>query len=86
MDKQLLRNAVKTLIKYYKGGTINERGIFLCFLEGLTDIHNQQYYFLGDLQALADVINEREATFLVDEIAKYDYQSAQVLDVLVMKD
>ncbi|MFY0762141.1 hypothetical protein AB1K32_25405 [Metabacillus dongyingensis] len=55
-------------------------------MDGLTDIHNQQDYILRDLQALADVINERGATFLVDEIAKVDFRSAQQLDVLCFKD
>ncbi|KQU25968.1 hypothetical protein ASG61_16730 [Bacillus sp. Leaf75] len=80
MNKELMTNAVETLIKYKTAETESERNIFYKFLEGMCDTESD-YYILGHLELLADVLKEKECAFLVDYIAKYDYKAAQQLDV-----
>lgn len=41
---------------------------------------------VNHLQVIADVLLENNATHLIEEIAKRDYQVAQILDVLVIED
>lgn len=80
MNKELMINAVETLLKYKTAETQSERTIFYKFLEGMCDTESD-YYILGHLELLADVLKEKECAFLVDYIARYDYKSAQQLDV-----
>lgn len=39
-----------------------------------------------DLQVLADTLRESNCDWLIDEIAKKDVATAQMLDVLIMED
>lgn len=39
-----------------------------------------------DLQLLADVLRESNCEWLIEEIAKRDFTSAQILDVLIVED
>ncbi|MFP8643351.1 hypothetical protein ACLHWY_17635 [Priestia aryabhattai] len=80
MNKELMTNAVETLVKYLKKATDEEQKIFYRFLEGMCDTESN-YYILGHLELLAEVLEEKECAFLVDFIAKYDYKAAQTLDV-----
>jgi hypothetical protein len=77
-----MKTAVEVLGKYFKGRTITEREIFLTFLESFADTQSK-YYCMDKLHMLAEVINELEAYYLVDEIAKYDYKASMVLDELL---
>ncbi|MET3658593.1 hypothetical protein [Sporosarcina psychrophila] len=38
------------------------------------------------LHTLADVLRENDAVHLIEEIAKKDYQMAQVLEIMVRED
>lgn len=83
MNKELMKNAVESLVKYKKAETESERNIFYKFLEGMCEAGNT-YYILGHLELLAEVLEEKECAFLIDYIARYDYHSAQILDVLML--
>lgn len=82
MSKENMKTVVEILVKYFEGKTETERGIFLTFLEGIADTGGQ-YYCMDKLHILADVIREQEAYFLLDELQKYDFKAAQVLDVML---
>lgn len=84
MNKELMNNAVTTLTNHLNAGTEHNDIIFHKFLEAMCDTESQ-YYILGHLELLGDVLKERNCESLIDFIAKYDYRSAQQLDVLVMK-
>jgi hypothetical protein len=79
MQKQNLSNAVSTLIKHHKNPDLPERQDFYLILEACCD-RTSPYYLLNDIETLAEVIRERNATFLVEQIAKYDAIAAQNLD------
>lgn len=79
MNKELMTNAVETLIKYKTAGK-EEQIIFHKFLEGMCDMESD-YYILRHLELLAEVLEKKECAFLVDYIARYDYKAAQQLDV-----
>jgi len=78
LNKNFIKQSVSALITHYN----EDRAVFLMFLEGLCDSESP-YYILKDLQTLAEVMKEKEAIYLIDEIEKYDYKAAQVLDQLV---
>ncbi|MDC7762657.1 hypothetical protein POL82_04235 [Priestia aryabhattai] len=80
MNKELMTNAVETLVKYLKKATEKEQIIFYKFLEGMCDTESK-YYILGHLELLAEVLKENDYECLIDFIAKYDYKAAQILDV-----
>jgi hypothetical protein len=76
-----MKTAVTALIELYKGETINERGNFFIMLEGLCDTENTMY-ILNDLYTLSEVLEEKSATYLIEEIGKYDFQAAKTLEIL----
>ncbi|MEH7031538.1 hypothetical protein V7054_05090 [Priestia megaterium] len=80
MNKELMTNAVETLVKYLKKASEEEQKIFYKFLEGMCDMESD-YYILGHLELLAEVLKEKDYECLIDFIAKYDYKAAQILDV-----
>ena len=82
MSKENMKTLVEILMKYFEGKTETERGIFLTFLEGIADSEGQ-YYCMDKLHTLAEVIREQEAYFLIDELERYDYKAAMVLDELI---
>jgi len=82
MNKELMNNAVTTLMKHLEAGTGQNQFIFHKFLETMCDTESK-YYILGHLDLLGDVLKERKCENLIDFIAKYDYRSAQQLDVWV---
>ncbi|MGG2061659.1 hypothetical protein [Priestia megaterium] len=83
MNKELMTNAVETLMKYKTAETQSERNIFYKFLEGMCNMESD-YYILGHLELLAEVLEEKECAFMVDYVARYDYRAAQCLDVLMI--
>lgn len=82
MSKDNMKTLVEILVKYFEGKTETERGIFLTFLEGIADTQGQ-YYCMDNLHILAEVIREQEAYFIIDELQKYDYKAAMILDELL---
>ncbi|MFZ7823873.1 hypothetical protein ACO1DI_12405 [Priestia sp. 40] len=82
MNKELMTNAVETLMKYKTAGK-EEQIIFHKFLEVMCEAGGK-YYILGHLELLAEVLKEKECGSLIDYIAKYDYKAAQQLDVLML--
>ena len=84
MNKILMTNAVTTLMKHLEAGTEQNEFIFHKFLEAMCDSESK-YYILGHLDLLGDVLREKKCENLIDSIAKYDYKSAQALDVWVRK-
>ncbi|WHY88724.1 hypothetical protein QNH39_13180 [Neobacillus novalis] len=84
MRKQEIGNVVSILLKYHEENTIDGRVNFMSFLEGLCDSESSSY-FLWDLDTLANALRDQNAPYLIDEIAKYDYQAAQQLNVLYDK-
>lgn len=82
MSKENMKSTILILKKYFEGKSETERGIFLAFLEGITDTEGQ-YYMMNRLYMLAEVIKELDAYFLIDELQKYDYKAAMILDELL---
>ena len=82
MSKENMTSAVLILKKYFEGKSKTEREIFLTFLEGVADSEGQ-YYMMDKLHMLADVIRELDCYFLIDELEKYDYKAAMILDELL---
>lgn len=75
MRKSEIGQAVSIALDYYNRNTIDDRVNFSIFFESLCDSESMTY-ILWDLNTLADALQEHNAPFLIDEIAKYDYRAA----------
>ncbi|MEH7328790.1 hypothetical protein CN330_12125 [Priestia megaterium] len=80
MQQYQIENAIETLIKHLKGATQTDHQIFFKYMEHVCN-KNSQYYILGDLQLVANMLKKYDLKEFVDVISLFDYKAAQILDV-----
>lgn len=83
MNKQQLKKVIEMLHAQWELKDKDGEFFFLKYMEVACDRTNEETYILGDLNLLAEVLEEMEMTYMIKTIEIYDLPSAKKVECLI---